>query len=225
MSTRSRTPGFTLIELLVVITIIAVLVALLLPAVKLVKNSALATQCASNQRQIALASEGYSQDWEGLLCPAWGYGNTTYPPTVYWQSQLAPYVEVSAADAVDMTKMHNVLRGCPLYKTTTNWLPWNNGYGWDIYLRWPMPAKTGGIFLNGDGNLDASGGFIDNAQATVSRKSDRPLLADAYDFRLWVGFYLQSAIERHQGKANTLYFDGHCERRTMAEIKVGQLLP
>ena len=217
--------GFTLMELLVVITIIALLVAMLLPAIKMVKSAALSTQCASNLRQIALAAEGYSQDWDGLICPAWGYGNTTYPPTVYWQTQLAEYVNVSAADAVDMTKTHNVLRGCPLYKTTTNWLPWNNGYGLANFLHWPMPAKTGGIYLNGDGSLDASLGFIDNNQATVKSKSSRPMFTDSFDFRLWVSTYVQSAMERHQGKGNTLYFDGHLDRCTMLEVRAGQLLP
>jgi prepilin-type processing-associated H-X9-DG protein len=56
-----------LIELLVVISIIAVLAGLLLPAVSLVKAMSLKSTCASNQRQVYMAVQGYSNDWESVL--------------------------------------------------------------------------------------------------------------------------------------------------------------
>ncbi|HEX2971094.1 MAG TPA: type II secretion system protein [Tepidisphaeraceae bacterium] len=68
-----RRLGFTLVELLVVIAIIALLIAMLLPALKRAKEAAYRIQCASNIRQIATAAVLYSEsDKSGVYIPRGG---------------------------------------------------------------------------------------------------------------------------------------------------------
>ena len=69
LSKRER--AFTLIELLVVIAIIAILAAMLLPALGRAKGMALSIQCNSNLKQLQLAWQMYAQDHNERLVPNW----------------------------------------------------------------------------------------------------------------------------------------------------------
>ena len=91
--------GFTLVELLVVIATIGLLVALLLPAIGSVRESAMRTQCSSNMRQLGLAMLLYTDGHGGKMPPS---TCTIGPDEFAWIDLLAPYIE-----DVD------VLRMCP----------------------------------------------------------------------------------------------------------------
>ena len=68
--------AFTLIELLVVISIIALLIALLLPALGAARKSALYTQCMTQGRSFATAHVNYSAEHDGLaVLPNWNPGS------------------------------------------------------------------------------------------------------------------------------------------------------
>ena len=72
--------GLTIVELLVVISIISILVALLLPAVQHVRETARILQCQNNLRQIALACENYNSTFRELP----GYAGETYNRFTTW---------------------------------------------------------------------------------------------------------------------------------------------
>jgi len=86
-SEKSRS-NFTLIELLVVIAIIAILAAILLPALNSARNRGQSTSCINNMKQIAFAFGAYLNDFEDTF-PALDYGGgNTWP----WVAAVYPYI-------------------------------------------------------------------------------------------------------------------------------------
>jgi prepilin-type N-terminal cleavage/methylation domain-containing protein len=105
--------GFTLVELLVVIAIIGVLVALLLPAVQMARESARRTQCGNHLKQLGLAAQNFN-DIRGWLPPARvsNDGTDANRNWVTWAVILLPFVEqqnfYSQWDVTKAYEQHNV---------------------------------------------------------------------------------------------------------------------
>lgn len=86
---QSAREGFTLIELLVVIAIIAILAAMLLPALAKAKATAKRAQCMNNMKQTSLGMLTYPGDHNNRFTPASWYGNSR---AVTWDALLYPYL-------------------------------------------------------------------------------------------------------------------------------------
>ena len=116
-SSRAVNVGFTLIELLVVIAIIAILAALLLPALSGAKQRAYRTQCTSQQKQLGVAFTLFSGDNDDRICPT-AYRTGDYMYQLSWDDYLHRCIGGTDSDAdlmlgmTDPDHVPRVLR-CP----------------------------------------------------------------------------------------------------------------
>ena len=96
----------TLIELLVVVSIIAVLMALLLPAIQAARESARRSQCANNLRQQGLAVNMYAEQHGGALPALWRTDRMRPWENFPWRVSVLPFLESqSVYDALHLNEL------------------------------------------------------------------------------------------------------------------------
>ena len=131
--------AFTLIELLVVIAIIALLLSIVMPALKKAKELMKDVSCRANVKQLMLGMALYADDHNGRIMEM-EYGER------YWFRQIAPYLgDTSFKENPDANQEGIMMVGvCPVTKIVwedTGYGMWNETWGFE----WNMPGEIPGI--------------------------------------------------------------------------------
>ena len=224
---RHATGGFTLVELLVVIGIIALLIALLMPALSAARSQALTVRCCANLHDIGRAMQGYANDYGGRV-PR-GYYNFPFYQQGYilWGEALAGYVghpiEVADTSPARDAVLAQEFRQIPVYQcpaspveesaldyVSSSWVTGEDDSPLLPVNRVKRPSEI--VYLT-EANANR---FPDQFWEHDVWKADQ-LPTDAAGVKNGPTARVMND-ERHRGQVNVLYFDGHAGTRPYREL-------
>ena len=188
---------FTLIELLVVIAMIAILAAMLLPALGATKEKGFQSQCLSNLKQHGLLLTKYFHDYDDYMVPAQDGTNTSkYWPDFYTE---AGYL----AKVTDLTTLkQNKMYYCPSYPVADKY----TRYGMNAL---PMNYKIVKRQFSEKNRKPAVRDIFSDTKYSNAEKQSLVYsqTSSGHDVHL-----------RHNKRANQIFYDGHAESRDRATI-------
>ncbi len=234
--------GFTLVELLVVISIIALLLSVLLPALSAARSHARAVVCKNNIRQLVLANTGYALENNNYYVPAaqdiadsggglhrW-HGLRTSVDSAF-DPLKGPLVKYLADGKVKQCPEKKVFyqsdkwadsfeKGCGGYGYNMAYIGSKYGHaGVDWNVGYKLTAKTTDIVRTAETLMFADCAFLKNNKLIEYSFAEAPY--SLYNGKPMTYSMMQPSIHfRHRGKANIAWVDCHISSQTMAKCEV-----